>query len=98
VLSQERLLALIGRIYDAGADQSLWSSVLEDIADALNANSTTALVYHDLAALQANFIVSARSDPECERRYIEQYSAFDPFREASLAPVSASSARRRSDR
>jgi GAF domain-containing protein len=84
VLSQEKLLALIGRIYDAAADPSLWPAFLQDLAVATDANPT-ALIYHDMSALRASFAVSANLHPECQRRYIDHYSAFDPFREAWLA-------------
>ena len=36
MLSQATLLGLIGRIYDAAADESLWPAFLEDLAGALD--------------------------------------------------------------
>ncbi|MGH8336497.1 MAG: hypothetical protein ACRETL_06715, partial [Gammaproteobacteria bacterium] len=40
VLSQERILGLVGRIYDAAADPGLWAAFLDDLAAALNGTMT----------------------------------------------------------
>ena len=83
MLSQDRLLALIGGIYDAAADESLWPQFLKSLGNALN-GASIGLIYHDMRALRANLMMSAHIDPECERQYIEHFSAIDPFRAAWL--------------
>ncbi|MGA3187635.1 MAG: hypothetical protein ABSF22_11065 [Bryobacteraceae bacterium] len=51
VLSQEKVLGLIGRIYDAAADEGLWPLFLEDFADSVGGEGT-AIVYHDMSTLR----------------------------------------------
>jgi DNA-binding CsgD family transcriptional regulator len=79
VLSQEKVLRLVGRIYDAAADESLWPAFLEDFAIAVNGEAT-ALFYCDMIALRAGLAITVGFDPECEDRYVKHYSAFDILR------------------
>jgi DNA-binding CsgD family transcriptional regulator len=83
MLSQEKVLSLIGRIYDAAADETLWPAFLEDFANFAN-GAGTALVYHDMTALRGYIAISVRNDPECELKYLEYYGGFDALREAWL--------------
>ena len=64
-------------------DACLWPAFLKDFANSVGGHAT-ALVYHDMTALRATLAVSARSDPECERQYMDHYSRFDPGRRAWL--------------
>ena len=40
-MNQDALLALVGRIYDAGGDPAYWPSVLAEIADAFGAGDAS---------------------------------------------------------
>jgi DNA-binding CsgD family transcriptional regulator/GAF domain-containing protein len=83
VLSQEKVHGLIGRIYDAAADERLWPVFFRDFSNAVDGEGT-GLVYHDMSALRGNFITSVRNDPECEQQYLRYYGAFDALREVWL--------------
>ena len=65
MLSQSRLLDLIGRIYDAAADEHLWPVFLEDFAEAVD-GTMTGLIFHKLTPPVAHFGISVRCDPECK--------------------------------
>jgi DNA-binding CsgD family transcriptional regulator len=84
MLSRDRLLRLIGRIYDAASDESLWPLFLDEFAEAIQGTMTT-LVYHDLTSQRASLMLSARCDPECPRQYVSYFSARDPYKTAGLA-------------
>jgi len=84
MLSLESLLGMIGRIYDAAADESLWPAFLEGFASAID-GTATALIFHDMTVTRAKLMISARCDPECQRQYLAYYTAFDPYRSASPA-------------
>jgi DNA-binding CsgD family transcriptional regulator/PAS domain-containing protein len=81
--SEEKVLELVGQIYDAGADEQHWPAFLESLADALSA-TVTALSYHDLTSPRATFVTAARMDPAGPRRYVEYYGSCDPYRAAWL--------------
>jgi DNA-binding CsgD family transcriptional regulator len=81
MLAQEKLLGLVGRIYDAAADPLQWTVFLEELAGALNGTST-AIMYHDLTSMRANLGVFVRSEPDIEQLYLQHYSRFDPYRAA----------------
>ncbi len=78
MLSQETLLSLVGRIYDAAADGSLWPTVLEGFANAID-GPMAGLMYYDLPAPRANWVVYIRWDPEHARRYSDYYSSINPW-------------------
>jgi DNA-binding CsgD family transcriptional regulator/PAS domain-containing protein len=84
MLSQEKLLVLIGEIYDAASDERLWPVFLEHFADAVN-GTFTSIIHHDLGSRRAQLMITARPDSEALRRYKEYYCTFDPYRAASLA-------------
>jgi hypothetical protein len=83
MLTEKKVLGLIGGIYDAAADERLWPAFLEEFVNAVDGEAT-GLVYHDMATLRADLAVSVRSDPEAETRYLNYYSTFDPLRKAWL--------------
>jgi DNA-binding CsgD family transcriptional regulator/PAS domain-containing protein len=86
--SEEKVLELVGHIYEAAADEQHWPAFLEKLADAMSATATT-LIYHDLAAApRATSITAARMDPYGPRRYVEYYGSFDPYRAAHLTRFS----------
>src|SRR5260370_39788279 len=78
MISEGKLAELIGRIYDAAADVSLWPVFLEDFTEAAGGTSALILPY-DLKTPQAKFAVSARFDPEYLRQYKEYYSTVNPW-------------------
>jgi PAS domain-containing protein len=85
--SEDKVLGLVGQIYDAAADEQQWPAFLESLADAISATATD-LVYHDLTAPRATLLTAIRIDPDAQRRYVEYYGAFDPHRAAWLARFS----------
>jgi DNA-binding CsgD family transcriptional regulator len=78
MLQGDRLLALVGRIYDATADRVLWPAVLEDFAGAFD-SSLAGLMHYDLPAPHADWVVFAGLDPDYARQYIEYYSSINPW-------------------
>jgi hypothetical protein len=81
VLSQERLLGLIGRIYDAAADPPLWSVFLQDFANTVSGGMAS-LLYYDLKCGKARLAISFGWDPDYIPRYLEYYSAINPWMNA----------------
>ena len=80
MLSQKALLDLIARIYDAAADQRLWTPFLEDFANIVEGTTTAVLCFgFDLPAPRARFEASIRMDPQYARLYGEYYSTIDPW-------------------
>jgi DNA-binding CsgD family transcriptional regulator len=77
VTSEERLLSLVGRIYDAAADVSLWPQFLEEFADAVH-GTTTALLYYDLASPALMLGIGCRFDPEYRDKYTQYYNRVNP--------------------
>jgi DNA-binding CsgD family transcriptional regulator len=83
LLSEGKLLALVGQIYDAAGDPSLWPVFLEAFSNSVG-GASTGIVYHDMTALRATMAVSARTDPQCEQLYLQHYGRCDPLRTAWL--------------
>jgi DNA-binding CsgD family transcriptional regulator/PAS domain-containing protein len=78
VLSQEKVLGLIGRIYDAAADARLWPAFLQDFADAAS-GTLTAIHFYDRSAPVASFGVFVNLDPAHARQYAQHYHSVDPW-------------------
>jgi DNA-binding CsgD family transcriptional regulator len=78
VLPEARLLKLVGRIYDAAADNDLWRAALEDVASALD-GPLVALIHYDLPAPRAQWGADIGADPEYAHRYVEYYSSINPW-------------------
>ena len=85
VLSQEKLLALIGRIYDAAADERLWPAFLEEFATVADGN--VGIVYYDWLERRARTAIFARFDPEQVRGYVEHYCKLNPWLKAFQVQV-----------
>lgn len=81
MLSQEKVLSLVGRIYDAAADVRLWPAFLEDFADAVD-GTTTGLIFYDWSASDAKLDVSVRYDPAYARQYVQHYYSVNPWTQA----------------
>jgi len=84
MLSQEALLGLVGRIYDAATDETLWPVFLEDFADAVN-GTMTGLWFHNLVSPETNLAITVRSGPDLKEAYKKYYGAIDPWKAAGLA-------------
>lgn len=78
MLSQERVLELIGRIYDAAADPRLWDVFLDQFAETVGATAT-GLIHYDLARPRAQSAVFVRMDPASTRDYLDYYSTVNPW-------------------
>ena len=76
--SQEKMLELIGRIYDAAADPRLWPAFLNGFADTV-AGTTAGIVEYDLRTLKAAKLVGIRFDPDYARRWVEYYCTVDEW-------------------
>jgi len=78
---EHRREALVGLIYDAVLDASLWSAVLEGIADMTD--SAAALIHgYSVDREMYTFHELGRIDPECKRRH-ELYHVANPWMHAS---------------
>src|SRR5258707_13736327 len=68
--------ALVGTMYDAVLDESLWSAVLEGIADLTD--SAAALIHgYSVDRKMYTFHDLGRIDPDCKRRH-ELYHVANP--------------------
>jgi DNA-binding CsgD family transcriptional regulator len=75
---EETLLSLIGLIYDAAADPTLWPLFLTRFADAMG-GTVTLLHGQDLAADQGAISAAIRMDPAYQRHFKEYYSNINVF-------------------
>ena len=73
----EHVSSLIGAIYDASLDPSLWQTVLERIAGFVG-SPASALVRHDLSAGSGSFYYSWGDDPYYTKLYFEKYLKLNP--------------------
>jgi DNA-binding CsgD family transcriptional regulator len=69
---------LIGRIYDAAAEPSLWSHVIADIAQTAGCRSGV-FYEHDVATHRSRPLGFYRLNPEMMRDYEAHYGALDPW-------------------
>jgi DNA-binding CsgD family transcriptional regulator len=74
----EAYSALVGEVYDAALDATLWPSVLER-ATAFVQGSAASLMLHDLARPVASLEFSWGDDPAYSRRYTERYAQLNPL-------------------
>jgi adenylate cyclase len=79
--AEAELSVLIGEIYDAALDPSLWVSVLEKSSKYIRAKAC-ALYSSDLASKAANVQYVFGIEPEFARSYAEIYSKADPMHAA----------------
>lgn len=81
MLTHEKLSSLIGKIYGAAADASLWPQFLEEFADAIG-GTASGIVYYDLRLPGSNSGVFGRTDPEQSRKYLEHFANINPWMKA----------------
>jgi DNA-binding CsgD family transcriptional regulator len=79
----ERLSALIGNIYDAALDPTLWLKVLEDTASFVG-GSAAVLFWKDLASRRGQEFYQHGHDPAYVRSYWDKYVKFDPATSCQL--------------
>jgi DNA-binding CsgD family transcriptional regulator len=78
MLSEESVLSLVARIYDAVADVELWPAFLQDFADAVH-GTATAMLFYDWSVPGARLETAVRFDPEYAHRYVEHYNTVNPW-------------------
>jgi DNA-binding CsgD family transcriptional regulator len=79
----ERLSALIGDVYDAALDPTLWTKVLEDTAGFVG-GSAAMLFWKDLASRRGQGFYHFGIDPTYVRSYFDKYIKFDPATSCQL--------------
>jgi DNA-binding CsgD family transcriptional regulator len=75
--SSERLSALIGHVYDATLDPTLWVDVLDEAARFVG-GSASSLYYRDAEARRPNVAYQFGLDPRYVQLYIDVYGKLDP--------------------
>ena len=76
MLSEEVILSLVGRIYDAAGEPKLWPAFLEKFADAVH-GTTTSVILFDVEHQNGNLAAAVRMDPYWQRQYDEHYAGAD---------------------
>ena len=79
----EQVLPLIGDIYDASLDPSLWPTVLEKIAGFAGGVMAN-LFSQDIINKSANLYFSWGDDPKFTALYLEKYARINPLYPAML--------------
>jgi DNA-binding CsgD family transcriptional regulator/PAS domain-containing protein len=78
MLSQEIILRLIAKFYDAAADRRFWPEFLQEFAQAAR-GTTTAIIYYDSTLPTANFEAGVNYSEEYGRNYLEYYHKVNPW-------------------
>lgn len=81
--SDDTLLRLIERIYDAALAPERWAEFLEDLANVIDGH-TVNIVLGNASFTETNLSVAVRWDPESQRLYSEHYSVLDPWAIAAV--------------
>src|SRR3974390_2547931 len=76
--SQERILELVGLIYEAAGDPSRWPAFLDRWAETIGSNEAFFLV-HDLSRREASFAIDTRVHPDYKRLYAEYYGGMNQW-------------------
>lgn len=77
-MSEERLSALIARIYDASLDAQQWPRVLAEARDFVGGRAASIVSKNIVTNTSPFRIVDDRYDARFEQSYFEKYIAFDP--------------------
>jgi DNA-binding CsgD family transcriptional regulator len=83
----ENISRLLGSLYDAAADPTLWNPFLEELARSTRATSA-ALVMHDFDHALCTVSSSWELNPESNRLYQEHYHALDVWAQRASAKPS----------
>ena len=76
--SEDTLLRLIERIYDAALAPERWAEFLEDLANVIDGHIGN-IAFSNSSYTEPNLSVAIRFDPEALRQYREHYSVLDPW-------------------
>jgi DNA-binding CsgD family transcriptional regulator len=82
--SEDTLLRLIERIYDAALAPELWADFLEALAETVDGHVVN-LAFTHTSRPETAMSFSVRWDPEAKRLYHERYCVLDPWANAALA-------------
>jgi DNA-binding CsgD family transcriptional regulator len=82
----EQLSALIGSVYDAALDSTLWTEVLKRAADFVRGDAA-GLLSKDCLSKYGNAHYHVGVDPRYMQSYLETYSFFDPMATLPLFDV-----------
>jgi DNA-binding CsgD family transcriptional regulator len=74
---REQLSTLIGRIYDAALDSTLWTEVLTGIGDFVDGHAV-GLLSKNSVSKEGNAFYQVGVAPQHMQRYVETYAHFDP--------------------
>lgn len=78
IYSEDTLVRLIDRIYDAALAPELWPRFLEALAEVIDGHVAN-LAHGDTRRNEIVVAATARFDPEAVREYAEYYGALDPW-------------------
>ena len=71
MISETRMLGLIGRVYEAAEDLTIWPQLLEEVGDCVG-GAACGLTVYDADAHRTSVALAARLDPG----HIQEYSAY----------------------
>ncbi|MFI5399454.1 MAG: helix-turn-helix transcriptional regulator [SAR324 cluster bacterium] len=78
MISDSRLMAVVGRIYDAALAPELWPAVLKEAAELVQAPAGV-LAYQDLERAELGWVQTNGRDRSCWKSYNEYYGAISPY-------------------
>ncbi len=82
--SEEALLRLIGRIYDAALAPERWPAFLEDLAEVVDGHVAN-LAHTNPQGTRITMAATARFDPQALKEYAAYYGKLDPWLRAATA-------------
>jgi DNA-binding CsgD family transcriptional regulator len=82
VRSNDKLLAMVGAIYDAAIDDAGWTATLERLSDMLGGSPTVIISQDSTGCI--TFSNAVRSDPGCQGAYVDHFQFKDPTRPHSI--------------
>ena len=82
MVQDERLLELVGSIYDCAIDPDRWTGTLNGVASYFNA-AVAAIFTHDPTRNAVRFFHQWGTDPYYLKLFQDRYVAMDPFRTAA---------------
>jgi hypothetical protein len=88
--SKEVLTKLIGSVYDAAVDATLWETFLGKLAKTCRADSA-ALVMHRVGCEVHTVAASWKTDPDADRLYRQHYGSIDVWAMRGQSRLGASS-------
>jgi hypothetical protein len=77
MVESDELSRLIGHVYDASLDPSLWVNVLEHTCGFIG-GATASIISHDVKRRNASFHFTWNDNPEYTRTYLQHYAKINP--------------------